>query len=226
MTSENGNFPGTTAAQAQLTRLRKKLTSLSAQLDRVSDKANSSKDEQLKLLVSRARANTVTALSLSDAVDSIAGQTALDLLVAPNNDVKINVAVTAFEDVPDINNLKPLASAMAPVVLQEDEPTDSADGLQQFQSKRFSCCSPNPEQWFDKDEQGADSKGDTTSGANTCGQPSYLMLTLPVSINTSQERMSEFLKLGDSLLAAAQAQLGQARESICHSSGEDTCSIF
>jgi hypothetical protein len=53
-----------------------------------------------------------------------------------------------------------------------------------------------------------------------------MLLTLPVNIGTSQDRVDEFLRLGDSLVAAAQAQLGQARESICHSSGESTCSLF
>ena|SRR6202789_4570170 len=229
MINQSGNLPGTTAPQAQLARLRKKLTSLNSQLDRLSNKADASKDEQLKNLLSRARANTTTALSLGDAVETIASQTALDLLVTPNNDVHVSVAVTAFEDVPDINELKPLASAMAPVVLQDESSADSADNLGLQTPKRFSCCSPDPQKWFPEDNAGSkDAKehAATPGGANTCDQPSYMMLTLPVSINTSKERIDEFLKLGDSLIAAAQGQLGQAREAICHSSGEDTCSLF
>lgn len=229
MTNQSGNLPGTTAPQAQLARLKKRLTSLNSQLDRLSDKAASSPDQGLKKLLSRARANAYTASSLSDAVDSIASQTALDLLVAPDNDVKVNVAVTAFEDVPDINNLKPLASAIAAVVLQDETPANQADGLGFQQPKRFSCCSPNPEKWFEdghSDDGKTDDHAATAGGENTCAQPSYMLLTLPVNIGTSQERVDEFLRLGDSLVAAAQAQLGQARESICHNSGESTCSLF
>jgi hypothetical protein len=230
MTNQSGNLPGTTAPQAQLARLRKRLTSLSTQLDRLSDKADASNDEQLKKLLSRARANTTTALSLSDAVETIASQTALDLLVTPNNNVHVSVAVTAFEDVPDINELKPLATAMAPVVLQDESSAGSEDNSLGLQTpKRFSCCSPDPQKWFPEDNAESKHKNDhaaTSGGANTCEQPSYMMLTLPVSINSSKERIDEFLKLGDSLVATAQGQLGQAREAICHSSGEETCSLF
>ncbi len=227
MTNQSGNLPGTTAPQAQLARLRKRLTSIATQLERLNNKAETSTDGQLKTLLARAKANATTAFSLTDAVDTIASQTALDLLVTANNGVQINVAVTAFEDVPDINNLKPLASAMAPVVLQDEDATDGDDN-QVPSTKRFSCCSPDPDKWFQNGDQNHKDEGghDTTGGANTCDQPSYLMLTMPVSISTSTERVDEFLRLGDSLVAAAQAQLGQAREALCHASGEDTCSLF
>jgi hypothetical protein len=230
MTNQSGILPGTTAPQAQLARLKKRLTNLNSQLERLGAKADSSKDGQLKNLLARAKANAMTASSLSDAVDTIASQTALDLLVTPNNDVHVNVAVTAFEDVPETNNLKPLATAMAPVVLQDEEAAaDSTDTRGGCQPKRFSCCSPDPDRWFQEgntEHKDSADNGAISGGANTCDQPSYLMLTLPVSIGTSTERVDEFLKLGESLLAAAQTQLGQAREALCHSSGEDTCSLF
>ena len=38
--------------------------------------------------------------------------------------------------------------------------------------------------------------------------------------------INDLLKLGDALLAAAQAQVGQARASICHKAGDDSCSLF
>jgi hypothetical protein len=237
MTNQSGNLPGTTAPQAQLARLRKRLLTLATQLERLNNKAESSKDGQLKSLLARATANAATASSLSDAVDTIGSQTALDLLVTTNNDVQINVAVTAFEDVPDTNNLKPLAKSMEPVVLQDETTSDPTDDHAGCQPKRFSCCSPDPDKWFEDgnsqtkgtgpDSMGnANSDGTNSAGNNTCEQPSYLMLTVPVSINTRTERVDEFLRLGDSLVAAAQAQLGQAREALCHASGEDTCSLF
>ncbi|MBS1999442.1 MAG: hypothetical protein JSS86_24110 [Cyanobacteria bacterium SZAS LIN-2] len=232
MMNQSGNFPGTTAPQAQLARLKKRLANLSTQLAKVSAKAESSKDSQAQTLVARAKANTMTALSLSEAVDSIANQTALDLLTTPNNDVHVNVAVTAFEDVPDMNDLKPLATSVEPVVLQDNLPNAPASGPcgDLDQPKRFSCCSPSPDRWFDKKGATADD-GDSSdtkpsTGANTCEEPSYVMMTMPVSISTSKERIDEFLKMGEALVAAAQTQMGQARESICHTSGEGTCSLF
>jgi hypothetical protein len=96
-------------------------------------------------------------------------------------------------------------------------------------SQRFSCCSPDPSKWFqdDKNDHQTEPNGtDTAGGDNSCADPSYLMLTMPVNISTSTERVDEFLRLGDSLVAAAQKQLGEARAALCHASGEDTCSLF
>ena len=221
------------ASQAQLARLKKRLVGLNTQLTKLSAKAASSKDEQAQTLVARAKANTITALSLSEAIDTIASQSALDLLTTPNNDVQVNVAVTAFEDVPDMNDLKPMATEVVPVVLKDDElpPSGETFGCHDDDSKQFSCCSPNPDRWFEDGERKEDilnPQADTANGggANTCEQPSYVMMTMPVNISTSSQRVADFLKMGDALVAAAQAQIGQARESICHTAGEDTCSLF
>jgi len=233
MTNQSGNLPGMTAPQAQLARLKKRLVGLNTQLTKLSAKAASSKDEQAQTLVARAKANTITALSLSEAIDNIANQSALDLLTTPNNDVQVNVAVTAFEDVPDMNDLKPMATEVVPVVLKDDElpPSGETIGCHDDDSKQFSCCSPNPDRWFEDGERKEDilnpqDDAATSGGANTCDQPSYVMMTMPVSISNSTQRVADFLKMGEALVAAAQAQIGQARESICHTSGEDTCSLF
>jgi len=231
MNIQISNLPGTTAAQAQFVRLNKKLTTLSAQLNRLSERASASHDDNAKKLISRARANTITALSLVQAVDQIAGQSALDLLTTTDNDVQLNVAISAFDDVPDINTLKLLARNAVPVVLQDTLPSEAPDGLDLDQPKRFTCCCPDPEKWFRNDSKDTDGKATATddkqpTGANTCEQPSYLMLSVPVGISTSTERVDTFLKLGDTLATVAKTQMGQARESICHMAGEDSCSLF
>ena len=235
MNLSDNNFPGTSAPQAQLIRLRKKLTRLSDQLTILSARAQMSNDEKAKGLLARATSNTLTALSFSDAVENITNQSALDLLTTPENSVNVNVALTAFEDVPDTNNLKPIARQIAPVVLDEKLPAShvkSAGALQTDQPRRFTCCSPDPGKWFgdncasDQSTPSAPAPQTTTSGVNTCDEPSYYALTLPVHINSSKERVDELLALTDALVTAAKGQLGQARESICHTNGSDTCALF
>ena len=235
MNLPDNNFPGTSAPQAQLIRLRKKLTKLSDQLTILSARAQMSNDEKAKQLLARATSNTLTALSFSDAVENITNQSALDLLTTPENSVNVNVALTAFEDVPDTNDLKPLARQIAPIVLDEKLPVSqvkSGGALQTDQPRRFTCCSPDPSKWFgdncapDQSPKAAPSPKVTTTGANTCDEPSYYALTLPVHINSSKERVDELLALTDALVTAAQGQLGQARESICHTNGSETCALF
>ena len=240
------SFPGTTAPQAQLARLQKKLTKLSDQLDILNNRAEMLHDEEAKKLLARCKSNAVSALSLTEAVTTISSQSALDLLTTPDNSVDVNIALTAFEDVPDANNLKIVARQVAPVVLDEKLPiTENKTGnlVGTDQPRRFTCCSPDPTKFFNcnADQQRAaqkpsnavstnsgssnSSKGNTT-GDNTCEAPSYFALTLPVTIGTSKERVDELLATGDLLIQAAQSQLGQARASLCHKTGDETCSLF
>jgi hypothetical protein len=235
MNLPTNGFPGTAAPQAQLARVKKKLTKLSDQLTVLSDRARLLGDDATKKILARATSNTITAHSFGEAVDSIASQSALDLLTAPDNGVQVNVALTAFEDVPEVCNLKPVATSIAAVVLEEKLPVseNKAGGmLNTDQPRRFTCCSPDPSKYFG---ELCSTPGRTAPpldvilgpvGTNTCEQPSYVAIVLPVHISTSKERVDELLAMSELLITRAQAQVGQARQALCHASGEETCSLF
>ncbi len=205
------SYPGTNAAPVQLTRLKKRLVNLQSLLSGLEKQVGSANNEAATALVSRARANSVTATNLSQAADTVVNQSALEALRCES--IKLEVTVVSFEDVAALSPLKAHSGPIPEV--NHDAP------LIDFSAKPgcTTCAAPDPNKWFEQLQAGTPQPPAQTS----CEAP-RVVVELPIDLNSKITRVDELIKFSESAIAQAEGQLRQARMTLCHGDG-GSCSI-
>jgi hypothetical protein len=205
------SYPGTNAAPVQLTRLKKRLVNLQSLLSGLEKQVGTANSEAATALVSRARANSVTATNLSQAADTVVNQSALEALRCES--IKLEVTVVSFEDVAALSPLKAHAGPIPEV--NKDAP------LIDFSAKPgcTTCAAPDPNKWFEQLKTGTPQ---ATTPAS-CEAP-RVVVELPIDLNSKVTRADELIKFSEFAIAQAEGQLRQARMALCHGDG-GSCSI-
>jgi hypothetical protein len=205
------SYPGTNAAPVQLTRLKKRLVNLQSLLSGLEKQVGTANNEAATALVSRARANSVTATNLSQAADTVVNQSALEALRCES--IKLEVTVVSFEDVAALSPLKAHSGPIPEV--NQDAP------LIDFSAKPgcTTCAAPDPNKWFEQLQAGKPQQPAPTS----CEAP-RVVVELPIDLNSKITRVDELIKFSESAIAQAEGQLRQARMTLCHGDS-GSCSI-
>ncbi|CAN5593188.1 hypothetical protein BH11CYA1_BH11CYA1_50350 [soil metagenome] len=206
------SYPGTNAAPVQLTRLKKRLVNLQSLLSGL-DKQIGTSNPDASALVSRARANSVTASNLSAAADVVINQSALEAMRCES--IKLEVTVISFEDVAALSPLKALAGPIP------EATSDTSEPLIDFSAKPgcTTCAAPDPSKWFEQLQAGTPQE----PAAASCEAP-RVVVELPIDLNSKVTRVDELIRLSEFAIAHAEGQLRQARMALCHSDG-GSCSI-
>lgn len=103
----------------QLARLKRRVNNLNLLISGLNKQLSDSNNEAAIALVNRAKANYTTANNLSDTADILFNQSPLDSIRTA--DLPVEVAVVSFEDVSELDALRPLAEALPPPK-SKDEP--------------------------------------------------------------------------------------------------------
>lgn len=215
MFTSEPTYPGSNAAPAQLTRLKRRLANLQSLLTGIERQAGDKPGADTVELVSRARANSLTATNLVGAADLIANQTALEAL--RTDSVKVEVTVVSFEDVIELAPLKVFAAPLPIAAGQTGEPQITFEG--KFGST--TCAAPDPSKWFEQ-LHGAKPAEKSTAPAS-CESP-RVAVELPIDLTSKVTRVDELIKLTESTILLAENQIRQARSTICNDGG-DSCSL-
>lgn len=200
----------------QLARLKRRVNNLNLLISGLNKQLSDSNNEAAIALVNRAKANYTTANNLSDTADILFNQSPLDSIRTA--DLPVEVAVVSFEDVSELDALRPLAEALAPPK-SKDEPIITF--LPPGANKGCSTCgSPDPTRWFEQFKSGSHEP----APAAVCETP-RVVVKVPVDLNSKITRVDELIKLTEATLALAEQQVRAARSSICQASGSDSCSL-
>ncbi len=217
VTMLTGEYPGSNAAPTQLIRLKKRLSNLQLLLTGIEKQAANGNSETATQLINRAKANSLTANNLSDTADRVANQSALDALRVGS--VSFEVTVVSFEDVAELDALKPHAAPLPASPEQLDQ-----EPLITFSPRGgcTTCASPDPSKWFEQIHSGRDADSAQEPTPPSCQSPRVLV-AIPIDLSSKTTRVDELIKLTESTIVLAESQIRQARMAICHSG--DACSL-
>ena len=213
MSTGPGNAPTN-----QLTRLKRRVNNLNLLISGLNKQLTDSNNEAAVALVNRAKANYTTAYNLSDTADILFNQSALESIRTES--LPVEVAVVSFEDVYELDVLRPHAEALPPSRPAEEPRITFGTPNSGPNRGCVTCGSPDPSKWFVQFKSGTREP----AVAAVCETP-RVVVKVPVDLSSKTTRVDELIKMTEATINLAEQQVRAARAAICHASGADSCSL-
>lgn len=233
MNHEASNTPSVSNTESSqlLLKLRRRLKNLNTMLQGVQEKARQSNDQTAQELILRAQANAGTVTAFTEATQAvIANDESLQV-----NGLELNISTISLQDIAELEQLR-LSLSGGPGCRSANSagkiaPLESLDNLtlglpEPCQGEGCISAGPGFAQALENinNMTGVGTAPSALAAGNAVAEE--ICIAVPVTAETHDFYLQEFLKLTELALARAELQLKQARQAACSASGQEMCSLY